>query len=196
MARTPTITRVQILEAACAVFLEQGFSATTVDVATRAGISSASIFKHFPTKEDLFFAAMAGTVRDRIWTAELEAEIGRGDTRADLLRIALRIAAYCKTLLPQMMLAWSVRQPGERVKPPGIEPDFAALTAYLGREMALGRIVRGDPTIPALTLLHTVVGFTMSQTLESTSIRLDSTDFLKDFIDLLWRGLAVSQAPD
>ena len=194
MARTPTITRLQILEAACAVFLEQGFSATTADVASRAGISSASIFKHFPTKEDLFFAAMAGTVREHIWTAELEAEIGQGDTRADLLKIALRIAAYCKALLPQMMLAWSVRQPGERVKPPGIEPDFAALTAYLGREMALGRIVRGDPTIPALTLLHTVVGFTMSQTLESTSIRLDSTDFLKDFIDLLWRGLAVSQA--
>lgn len=196
MARTPTITRVQILEAACAVFLEQGFSATTSDVAARAGISSASIFKHFSTKEDLFFAAMAGTVRDRIWTAELEAEIGRGDTRADLLKIALQIAAYCNALLPQMMLAWSVRQPGERVKPPGIEPDFAALTAYLGREMALGRIVRGDPTIPALTLLHTVVGFTMSQTLESTSIRLDATDFLEDFIDLLWRGLAVSQASD
>ncbi len=196
MARTPTITRAQILEAARTVFLEQGFSATTADVAARAGISSASIFKHFSTKEDLFFAAMAGTVSDRIWTTELEAEIGKGDTRADLLKIALRIAAYCKALLPPMMLAWSIRQPGEIVKPPGIEPDFAAMTAYLGREMALGRIVRGDPTIPALTLLHTVVGFTMSQTIDSTSIRLNATDFLKNFIDLLWRGLAVTPAPD
>lgn len=189
MARTPTITQSQILKAAREVFLEQGFSATTADVANRAGISSASIFKHFPTKEALFFAAMSAAPRDRIWTAELETEIGQGDPRADLLKIALRIASYTGELLPQMMLAWSVRQPGEIVKPPGIEPDFAALTAYLGREMALGRIARGDPTIPALTLLHTVVGFTMSQTLESTAVRLDTSRFLEDFVNLLWRGL-------
>lgn len=197
MPRIPTITRTQILEAARAVFLEQGFNATTTDVAARAGISSASIFKHFPTKEALFFAAMSGTESDRIWTAELEAEIGQGDTRADLLKIALRIAAYCQDQLPQMMLAWSVRQPGEaRPTPPGIEPDFAALTAYLGREMAMGRIVRGDPTIPALTLLHTAVGFTMSQTMESTSIRLDASSFLADFVNLLWGGLVVPKAND
>ena len=189
MARTPSITQSQILEAAREVFLEQGFSATTADVANRAGISSASIFKHFPTKEALFFAAMAEAPRDRIWTAELEAEIGQGNPRSDLLKIALRIASYTAELLPQMMLAWSVRQPGEIVKPPGIEPDFAALTAYLAREMALGRIIRGDPTIPALTLLHTVVGFTMSQTLESTTVRLDTSSFLEDFVNLLWRGL-------
>lgn len=189
MARTPTITQSQILKAAREVFLEQGFSATTADVANRAGISSASIFKHFPTKEALFFAAMSEAPHDRIWTAELEAEIGQGDPRSDLLKIALRIASYTGELLPQMMLAWSVRQPGEIVKPPGIEPDFAALTAYLGGEMALGRIARGEPTIPALTLLHTVVGFTMSQTLESTTVRLDTSSFLEDFVNLLWRGL-------
>jgi hypothetical protein len=55
--------------------------------------------------------------------------------------------------------------------------------------MVLGRIARGDPTIPALTLLHTVVGFTMSQTLESTTVRLDTSRFLQDFVNLLWRGL-------
>ena len=189
MARTPTITHSQILEAARVVFLEQGFSATTADVANRAGISSASIFKHFPTKEALFFAAMSETTRDRIWTAELEAEIGQGEPRSDLLKIALRIASYTGELLPRMMLVWSVRQPGEIVRPPGIEPDFAALSAYLGREMALGRIGRGDPTIPAMTLLHTVVGFTMSQTLPNTTVCLDRSGFLADFVDLLWRGL-------
>jgi hypothetical protein len=106
-----------------------------------------------------------------------------------IVRVALRIASYTGELLPQMMLAWSVRQPGEIVRPPGIEPDFAALASYIGREMALGRIARGDPTIPALTLLHTVVGFTMSQTLESTTVRLDTSRFLQDFVNLLWRGL-------
>ena len=92
-----------------------------------------------------------------------------------------------------MMLAWSVRQPGEIVRPPSIDNDFAALTAYLGREMALGRIARGDPTIPAMTLLHTVVGFTMSQTLQGATILLDKSSFLEDFVSLLWRGLDPSK---
>lgn len=195
MARIPTITTSQILEAARAVFLEKGFNATAADVANQAGISSASIFKHFPTKEALFFAAMSET-GERIWTAELETAIGHGDTQGDLLKIALRIASYSSELLPCMMLAWSVRQPGEIVRPPGIETDFAALTAYLGREMALGRIVRGDPTIPALTLLHTTVGFVMSQTLQNTAVRLDTSNFLEDFVNVLWRGLnPAEQAP-
>ncbi|MBW4468938.1 MAG: TetR/AcrR family transcriptional regulator [Stenomitos rutilans HA7619-LM2] len=189
MARTPTITQAQILEAARAVFLEQGFNATTVDVAKRAGISSASIFKHFPTKEALFFASMSDTSRDRLWTNALEADIGQGDPRSDLLKIALQTAAYTEVMLPRMMLAWSVRQPGEIVMPPDVESDFAALTAYLAREMALGRIARGDPTIPALTLFHTVVGFVMSQTLQSTAVHLDTSRFLEDFVNLLWRGL-------
>lgn len=189
MARTPTITYAQILESARAVFLDRGFSATTVDVANHAGISSASIFKHFSTKEALFLAAMSAAPEEHIWTAELETEIGQGDPRSDLLKIALRIANYSSKLLPQMMLAWSLRQPGEIVHPPGIEPDFAALTAYLGREMALGRIMRGDPTIAAMTLLHTVVGFTISQTLPNTSVALDTSSFLEDFVNLLWRSL-------
>jgi AcrR family transcriptional regulator len=192
MARTPTITPTKILAAARAVFLELGFSATVVDIADRAGISSASIFKHFPTKEALFFAAMSvtATAQDRLWTAELAAAIGLGNTRADLLKIAHRIAAYTGDLLPQMMLAWSVRQPGEIVKPPGLEPDLAAIVAYLEREMALGRIGRGDPSIPAMTLLHTIVGFTMSQTLQEQMVRPDTSIFLEDFVDLLWRSIA------
>jgi AcrR family transcriptional regulator len=188
MARIPTITTAQILEAARAVFLEQGFNATTVDVAKRAGISSASIFKHFPTKEALFFAAMSETQVDRLWTPELAAAIGLGDPQADLLLIAIEIKTHASKLLPRMMLAWSVRQPGEIVMPPRIEKDFAEIAAYIGREMALGRIVRGDPTIPATSLLHTVVGFTMSQTLRETTV-LDANSFLEDFVCLLWRGL-------
>jgi AcrR family transcriptional regulator len=192
MARTPTITPTKILAAARAVFLELGFSATVVDIADRAGISSASIFKHFPTKEALFFAAMSvtATAQDRLWTTELAAAIGLGNPQADLLKIAHRIAAYTGDLLPQMMLAWSVRQPGEIVKPPGLEPDLAAIVAYLEREMALGRIVSGDPKIPAMTLLHTIVGFTMSQTLQEQMVRPDTSIFLEDFVDLLWRSLA------
>jgi AcrR family transcriptional regulator len=197
VARTATISKFQILEAARLVFLERGFSATAVDVANRAGISSASIFKHFPTKEALFFAAMEPLPHETIWTPQLEGAIGHGDPAADLLHIAQSIAAYTSRLLPRMMLSKSVKQKGEipheLPSPPNILGDFAAISSYIAREMALGRIRRGDPTIPAMTLIHTSVGFSMSLTLQNAADLMDTQHFLADFIALLWRSLEPSK---
>ena len=202
MARIATITNDQILQAARSVFIEQGINATTVDVATRAGISSASIFKRYPTKEALFFAAMSQMPHERIWSPELETAIGHGDPKADLLRIAGRIAAFSADTLPRMMLLrTSGITPGELggspvslPAPPRVEQDFVALSAYFGREMARGRIARGDPTIPALALFHTASGFAMSLTLQSALELFDATSFLADFVALLWRGLEPKKA--
>jgi AcrR family transcriptional regulator len=188
VARTATITTDQILEAARAVFLEQGINATTVDVANRAGISSASIFKHFPTKDALFLAAMSAAP-GRIWSAELEAAIGHGDTRADLLLIAKRIATYTADLLPRLMLMRSLGQQSPLPEPPRVEHDFVALTTYLGREMALGRIARGDPTVPALALLHANAGYAMSIAIQTSAPSFDTSGFLEDFVMMLWQGL-------
>ncbi len=189
MGRTATISKAQILEAARAIFLEQGANATAVDVAKRAGISSASIFKHYATKEDLFFAAMSLPPRQPVWTAELAAAIGHGDPKADLLLIARRIDAYIAEILPSMMLLMSARQQSGFPLPPPVDNDFAALTAYLAREMALGRIIRGDPTVPALTLLHTAAGFAMSKATQSVAGQFGASGFLEDFILVFWRGL-------
>ncbi len=188
MARTPTITDAQILKAASQVFLEQGFNATTVDVANRAGISSASIFKRFPTKEALFFAAM-GQHNEPFWTPELESQIGQGNPQADLLLIAQKITAFTAKMLPRLMLAWSVRQSQELPKPPVPAADVAALAAYLAKEMMAGRIARGDPTVPALMLFHTAVGFAMSQSLQGEIKLLDNPHFLEEMVAVLWRGL-------
>ncbi len=189
MGRTATISKPQILMAAREVFLELGVNATAVDVAKRAGISSASIFKHYATKEDLFFAALSLPPRQPVWTAELASSIGHGDPKADLLRIARRIGEYIAEILPGMMLLMSARQQSGFPLPPPVENDFAALTAYLAREMALGRIVRGDPTIPALTLMHTAAGFAMSQATQSVSGNFGTDGFLEDFIMVFWCGL-------
>ncbi|MCC3763349.1 TetR/AcrR family transcriptional regulator; helix-turn-helix transcriptional regulator [Glycomyces sp. TRM65418] len=45
--------RARILEAAEAVFAEQGASASTEAVAARAGVAIGTVFRHFPTKPDL-----------------------------------------------------------------------------------------------------------------------------------------------
>lgn len=53
-----------IIDTACALFVELGFQATTLDkVAQRAKISKLSIYRHFDSKEALFGAAIAAHCR-------------------------------------------------------------------------------------------------------------------------------------
>ncbi len=53
--------RAEIITAACALFAEQGFEATTVDqIAGAVGISRRSFFRYFGTKEDVLLGDLAG----------------------------------------------------------------------------------------------------------------------------------------
>lgn len=55
-ARGGPQTQARIAEAANRLFLARGFDAVTVaEVAREAGVSSVTVFNHFPTKEALFF---------------------------------------------------------------------------------------------------------------------------------------------
>ena len=51
--------RAAVLDAAMALFIEQGFGSTSVDaVAARAGVSKATVYAHFENKDALFAAVM------------------------------------------------------------------------------------------------------------------------------------------
>lgn len=66
-------TRARILEASSPLFLEHGFDAVTVaQIAQEAGVSSVTVFNHFPRKEDMFLdrafdadELLRAAVRDR-----------------------------------------------------------------------------------------------------------------------------------
>ncbi|MDL4776449.1 TetR/AcrR family transcriptional regulator [Actinomadura xylanilytica] len=56
--------RARVLEAAGAVFAERGTAASTEEVARRAGVGIGTVFRHFPTKESLLEAALAGLMEE------------------------------------------------------------------------------------------------------------------------------------
>jgi AcrR family transcriptional regulator len=64
----------RILEAARVVFAEGGLEASVADVAERAGVGTATIFRRFPTKDDLVAAMLE---------VELEAVVARAHAAAD-----------------------------------------------------------------------------------------------------------------
>lgn len=73
-----------ILEAASKVFMEHGFSASTTDMIQReAGVSKATLYARFASKEALFFAVIERQC-GRLERALLEIEPVSGDLRSTL----------------------------------------------------------------------------------------------------------------
>jgi AcrR family transcriptional regulator len=73
--RTRQTTRERLLEAGLDLFVEQGFTGTSIsDVERRVGLAAGtgSFYRHFPSKEELLRAAVAREVELRMAEAEAE----------------------------------------------------------------------------------------------------------------------------
>src|SRR3954471_12325462 len=62
--------RERIIAAAVEVFAERGLEASTADIARRAGVGEATLFRRFPSKDDLIIAILAEHMDEVIATAE------------------------------------------------------------------------------------------------------------------------------
>jgi len=79
-------TRERILDAAARIFAENGYARTTTKaLATEAGITEMTLFRHFGSKENLF-AELVERYGGPALATEIESQL-TGDYRVDLLRI-------------------------------------------------------------------------------------------------------------
>jgi AcrR family transcriptional regulator len=62
--------RERIVAAAMEVFAERGLEASTAEIAARAGVGEATLFRRFPTKDDLVTAIIGGQFEDAARLAE------------------------------------------------------------------------------------------------------------------------------
>jgi AcrR family transcriptional regulator len=187
MARPTSISNQQILDAARAVFLANGFArASTVAIARRAGVSEGSIFNRFATKDDLFRAAMDEAQPPAF---ALDGYVGQGDLRKNLIRITIESVHYLSNLLPKLMLRWSERELSPKANacsPP--REILRALTAFFKAEMALGR-VGGEPNIIARMFMGSVWNYCFLQTVAGDR-SLSAKTFAERLIAGLWQGIA------
>ncbi|HVM99523.1 MAG TPA: helix-turn-helix domain-containing protein [Caulobacteraceae bacterium] len=85
--RTPAITRERILAAAERLFAEQGFDRVSMPaIAAASGVTAGAIYRHFPSKADLFFeivrqAVQAAPVTPAEGEVSLPAIVGAYTTR-------------------------------------------------------------------------------------------------------------------
>src|SRR6201997_5900071 len=78
--KTKAVRREEILDAAAAVFAEQGLhGASTEEIARRAGISQPYVFRLFGTKKELYLAVVARCFRQTLEVFQRAAEGKRGE---------------------------------------------------------------------------------------------------------------------
>lgn len=80
--------RALILEAAEAVFSEQGSGASVAEIAQRAGTGKGTVFRHFTSKDELLAHVMLARLDKLIDDGEqLEATVGNGQALYDFLEL-------------------------------------------------------------------------------------------------------------
>jgi len=197
MARPAVIDNQRLLEVARDVFLMRGVSATTAEVANRAGISQASIFKRFKTKQELFLAAMQAERDRQDWVGFFEQrarEVGLQQALADL---GTKVIGFFMRVLPLALVTWSNR--GEFGLPSELAKGHAGparvakpMVAALEREMRAGRLHRHDPWLVARTFFGAMVAYSLVSHLFKGRLGPAFTprEYARGVVGVLWDGLA------
>lgn len=197
MARRPTISNEQILEAARAEFLEKGPSATTADIARRAGISEGSIFRRYESKEDLLIEAMCH-YEEPEWMAMARGLAESEDLRGNLEMIAHAMLDTFRTIIPSAMLLISCRIPPHAIFQRQPEPMPArairTLSQFCVAHQQAGRMRGVDPEIFArqlISAMHFHVFCSMARINERMPIA-DAT-YVRGVVDTLLHGALAAE---
>lgn len=194
MARPRTISNEQIVDAARALFIKNGFRVSTARIARAAGVSEGSIFKRFPTKARLFEAAMGIPAFDI--EAALEGRVGQGDVKENLAELMLELIDFFRKLLPRTMMAWAHPKTRPLDHFMDTRRDAAlsilrGLTHYFEQEIQHGRIHDADPEVAARMVLGSIYNYVFFE-LVGIHIRMPiaAQTYVHSLIDILWKGMA------
>lgn len=192
MARPRQVADEAILTAARACFLEQGPGVSTNVIASAAGVSQATLFKRFGTKEDLLFAALAPRP-EHSWLDLANAGPDERPARDQLIELANAITTFFHHLVPSLMCLRSAGfTPMDMLSRFDEPPPLTArrsLMGWIDRASAAGVIAECDADAVATALLgglqHKVF---LAHVIGDDAIALDATTVPR-LVDALLAGL-------
>jgi AcrR family transcriptional regulator len=171
----------RIVTAATRVLAEDP-DATMQDIAAAAGLGRATVYRHFPTREDLLGAIMLSAL-DELRQALSDGRLDEVDPREALLRgvaVILEIGDRYQVLVDRRD-----HTPPE-AKAAAMAETFAPLEAVLQRAEREGVIRAGVPLAWTRATLGALIKAAMQQAAEGTLAREDAPRMI---VDTLLRGL-------
>ena len=195
MTRRGEATRTRLIEATLSVAREVGYAhASTRAIAQAAGVAEGTIYRHFPDKASLFFAAVRESNGPVVaWVTTLPERAGEGTVDGNLTEAAARLATLRDQIMPlELAIAADPELAAQRQRIlaeagtslPG-PPD--AVAAYLAAEQRLGRVrPEIDPREAAILLLAALFGLAANLSIGDAGI---DRDRLASAVRLLVRGI-------
>lgn len=91
--------REQLITIAMQLFSRKGYQGTTTrEIANTAGVSEALVYRHFPSKQDLYVAILAQKAQESNtsdWITELQTYADRGDDEGLFRTLATKMLKHC-----------------------------------------------------------------------------------------------------
>ena len=154
----------RLLDAATEVFLEKGFSATSIDeVAAAAKASKITFYNHFGNKDELFETVVM-RVNERIhkgFAAALEGDISVEKGLMSFARQMLTVLYSGEAIrLVRVLHSETERFPslGKVFEQAGPERGRKLLASFLLKKMAEGKLRKSDPDLAAEQFMHLALG--------------------------------------
>lgn len=155
--------REQILDVATGLFAHQGFQGTTTkEIAQHAGVNEALIFRHFPSKEELYWAVIKRKINSCSPRERLRARLTvGGNDREVLAGIAAEILerrANDQTLSRLLLYsALESHRLSHRFFRTYVAEYYEVLAEYVRQRIAEGRFRHLDPLLAARGFLGMVI---------------------------------------
>jgi TetR/AcrR family transcriptional repressor of mexJK operon len=156
---TESPKRQAVLDAAATLFMAQGYGAVSMDaIAKEAGVSKATLYAHFASKDQLFATIIGEACRTKIAAADVlvQAEIGSAAEIAEALRgFGVRMVRFLleptTKAIYRVVVAECVRFPelGVAFYESGPAHFLAFFSGWLGEQMRAGRLRDADPAVAA-----------------------------------------------
>jgi AcrR family transcriptional regulator len=164
--------RARILAAAGEVFAERGASASTEEVAARAGVAIGTVFRHFPTKRDLLAAIMEDLRQRLIERAEaLLADGDPGTALFDYFTYLVEGSAEIGTVVGLLAEEGTPIEPGDQIM--ALSQAFGALLEAAWDAGAVRPDVRLDEVMALVTATaHGALAGSWSEDLRHRTVAL------------------------
>jgi AcrR family transcriptional regulator len=199
MTERGDITRARLIDATAAVVRDVGYAHASIRaIAQRAGVAEGTIYRHFPDKATLFFAAVMernAAMSDGV--SRLAERAGQATVEENLTQALVALASARDELLPLELavltdpeLAGRRLQRADAVRTGHLAGPPQSIALYLAAEQRLGR-VRADvpPERIAIVLLATLFGIALIPSPPGADV---SRTTIEAAVDLLVSGIRPS----
>jgi AcrR family transcriptional regulator len=203
MVRPKKISDEELLEVARDCFLQSGPQVSTQEIANRSGLSQATLFKRFRTKEDLFLAALASkNVFSNVmgFLEWLSQHPRKGEFAPQLEEMLTRLWKILVELIPRILALHNQRSviPLEKIfkfmkKPPPVRV-LDGVTDFVKRAQENGQISPElDASVLAGNLMGAMQGRVFFKGILNVSDNSDDSVYIRQTVRHFCNGIAAEE---